>query len=108
MSQSNEFTDTNFDKEVLENDQPVLVDFWAPWCGPCRAVSASIEQLARQFAGNVMVGKLNIDDNPIVSSRFAIHSIPAVLLFKDGMVVESLFGAQPKERYEHAIVAVTA
>jgi thioredoxin 1 len=108
MSQVFEFTDTNFNTEVLENDQPVLVDFWAPWCGPCRAVSRSIEQIADQFAGTVKVGKLNIDENPTVSGKFGIRSIPVVLLFVNGKVVESLVGAQPKERYEQAIVAVNS
>ena len=108
MSQLIKFTDTNFNTEVLEHDQPVLVDFSAPWCGPCRAVSPLIEQLAEQFAGTVKVGKLNIDENPNTSSKFVIRSIPVVLLFNNGKVVESLIGAQPKQRYEQAIVAVTS
>ena len=103
MSKPHEFTDASFQREVLDNDQPVLVDFWAPWCGPCRAVGPTIEELAEQFDGTVKVGKLNVDENPHSSSGFNIHSIPAVLLFNDGKVVETLVGVQPKERYEEAI-----
>ena len=111
MSKPQEFTDANFQSEVLESDQPVLADFWASWCGPCRAVGPTIEELATQFDGSVKVGKLNIDENPQAPSGFSIHSIPAVLLFKDGQVVETLVGVQPKERYEAALrkaVASTA
>lgn len=103
MTQPIEITDASFQTEVLESDQPVLVDFWAAWCGPCRAVGPTIEELAKQYDGTVKVGKLNIDENPIAPSGFAIHSIPAVLLFKDGKVVDKLIGVQPKDRYEQAI-----
>ena len=108
MSKPQEFTDANFQNEVLESDQPVLVDFWAAWCGPCRAVGPTIEELAEQYDGSVKVGKLNIDENPQAPNGFNIHSIPAVLLFKDGKVVETLVGVQPKERYEQAIQKVAA
>ena len=103
MSKPQEFTDANFQNEVLESDLPVLVDFWAAWCGPCRAVGPTIDELAEQYEGTVKVGKLNIDENPQSPSRFGISSIPAVLLFKDGKVVETLVGVQPKERYEVAL-----
>jgi thioredoxin 1 len=103
-----EFTDANFQSEVLESDVPVLVDFWAAWCGPCRAVGPRIEVLAKQFDGTIKVGKLNIDDHPDAPSEFGIHSIPAVLLFKDGKVLETLIGVQPKERYEQALRQVAA
>jgi len=108
MSKPREFTDANFQSEVLDSDQPVLVDFWATWCGPCRAVGPTIEELAKQYDGTVKVGKLNIDENPQSPSGFGIMSIPAVLLFKDGKVVETLVGVQPKERYEAALGQVAA
>ena len=108
MSKAQEFTDTNFQSEVLDSQQPVLVDFWAAWCGPCRAVGPTIEELAEQYAGTVKVGKLNIDEHPRAPSGLQIHSIPAVLLFKDGEVVETLIGVQPKQRYEEAIERVAA
>lgn len=108
MSKPKEFTDANFQKEVLDSDQPVLVDFWAAWCGPCRAVGPTIEALAEQYEGTVKVGKLNIDKNPQSPSEFGIRSIPAVLLFKGGKIVETLIGVQPKERYETALHTVAA
>ena len=108
MSKPQEFTDANFQNEVLESDLPVLVDFWAAWCGPCRAVGPTIDELAEQYEGTVKVGKLNIDENPQSPSRFGISSIPAVLLFKDGKVVETLVGVQPKERYDAALQHVAA
>ncbi len=108
MSQPLHFTDANFQSEVLESDQPVLVDFWATWCGPCRAVGPTIEELAKQYDGTVKVGKLNIDENQQSAGSFDIHSIPAVLLFKDGKVVETLVGVQPKQRYEQALQQVAA
>ncbi len=108
MSKPREITDANFQNEVLDSDQPVLVDFWAAWCGPCRAVGPTIEELAEQYDGTVKVGKLNIDENSQAPSDFRISSIPAVLLFKDGKVVETFVGVQPKERYEQALQQVAA
>ena len=108
MSKPKEFTDANFQSEVIDSDQPVLVDFWAAWCGPCRAVGPTIEELAEQFEGTVKVGKLNIDENPEAPGGFGIHSIPAVLLFKDGKVVEKLIGVQPKERYQQVLQQAAA
>lgn len=103
MSKTKEFTDSSFNQEVLESGQPVLVDFWAAWCGPCHAVGPTIEELAEHYDGMVKVGKLNIDENPQTASGFAIRSIPAVLLFQGGKVVERLVGVQSKERYQQAL-----
>ncbi len=108
MSNTVHFTDENFKSEVLDSDQPVLVDFWAAWCGPCRVVGPTIEELAHEYDGTVKVGKLNIDENQQSPSDFGISSIPAVLLFKDGKVVETLVGVQSKERYEAALGQVAA
>lgn len=108
MSNTIQFTDDNFQSEVLNSDQPVLVDFWAAWCGPCRAVGPTIDELAKQFDGSVKVGKLNIDENPESPGGFNIRSIPAVLLFKDGKVVETFVGVQPKERYVEALQQMAA
>jgi thioredoxin len=103
MSRIHEFADTNFQSEVLDSRQPVLVDFWAAWCGPCRIIGPTINELATQFEGRVKVGKLNVDENQKTAERFGIHSIPAVLLFKDGEVVETLIGVLPKQRYDDVL-----
>ena len=108
MSNPLHFTDADFQNEVLDSDRPVLVDFWAAWCPPCRAVAPTIEELATQYDGVIKVGKLDIDDNPRSPSDFGIGSIPTVLLFKDGNVVERFVGVQPKERYERALEQVAA
>lgn len=96
-------TDASFKTEVLESDQPVLVDFWAPWCGPCHLLAPTIEELARQYAGSVRVGKLNVDENPDTARAYGISSIPAVFLFKAGEVVERFVGLQPKQRFEQVL-----
>ncbi|MCH8923295.1 MAG: thioredoxin [Planctomycetes bacterium] len=103
MSHAIQFTDANFQNEVLDSDRPVLVDFWAAWCPPCRTVGPTIDELAEQYDGAIKIGKLNIDENPQAPSDFRISSIPAVLVFKDGQVVETLVGVQSKERYEAAL-----
>jgi thioredoxin 1 len=108
MSQTKTITDANFQQSVLEYDQPVLVDFWAAWCGPCRAVGPTIEELAVQYGESVKVGKLNVNENPQSARRFGIQSIPTVLVFKDGRVAETLVGVQSKQRYEEAVRNIAA
>jgi len=97
------FTDANFDQDVVKSDIPVVVDFWAPWCTPCRIVSPIIDELAKDYEGKVKVGKMNVDDNPQVAGTFGIMSIPTVLVFKNGQPVKSLIGAQGKDSYKRAI-----
>ena len=93
-----EFTDSNFESEVLQSEQPVLVDFWAPWCGPCLRLAPTIEELATEFAGRVRVGKLNTDDNNATPTQYNIQGIPTVILFKDGKPVDRQVGLVPKEK----------
>ncbi len=97
------FTDANFQKDVLGNDKPVVVDFWAPWCGPCKVVGPTIEELAKDYDGKVVVGKMNVDENPQAAGQYGIMSIPTVMVFKGGKPVKSLVGAQGKETYKKAI-----
>ena len=93
----NEVSDTNFQAEVLESDKPVLVDFWAPWCGPCRIVAPHLEELAGERE-DLRIVKLNVDENPQVSSQYNVMSIPTLLLFKHGQVAHQIIGALPKNR----------
>lgn len=90
-------TDTNFDTEVLNNDKPVLVDFWAVWCVPCQTQGPILEDVARVIGSRAVVGKLNVDENPQVSQKFGIMSIPTLMIFKDGTVVKQFIGVQSKE-----------
>ncbi len=101
MANLPELTDTNFDVEIAAGY--TLVDFWAPWCGPCRLVSPIVEQLSQQYAGKIKVFKVNIDENPRISMKFRIMSIPTVMLFKDGQPIEMVIGASPKHVYEGRI-----
>lgn len=92
-------TKENFDQEVLQSDKPVLVDFWAQWCGPCRAVSPIMDELAGDYDGKAKVAKLNVDEQREVAEKFRIMSIPTVMVFKDGQMVEKLIGARSKSEY---------
>ena len=92
------FTDTNFNQAVLQAPAPVLVDFWAEWCGPCRMIAPHVEAVATELDGKAVIGKLNVDENPAVVSRYSIRGIPALLLFKGGELVDSLVGATDKTR----------
>ncbi len=90
-------TDDTFQNEVLDSDQPVLVDFWADWCGPCRMIAPSVEQIAADYDGKIKVGKVDVDDNPAIPGRYGIVGIPTLMLFKNGEVVERITGALPKD-----------
>jgi thioredoxin 1 len=92
-----ELTDANWESEVINSSVPVLVDFWAPWCGPCRIIAPVVEKLASEFAGQIKVGKLNTDDNPGVSMRYGIRAIPTIMMFKNGEVVDTRVGVQPED-----------
>ena len=100
-----EFTDSNFQTDVLENDKLSVIDFWAEWCGPCRAIGPVIEELSKEYAGRVNVGKVNVDNNPDISVKYGITSIPAILFIKGGQVVDKQIGAVPKSVLDKKIAA---
>lgn len=102
------FTDANFAAEVINSDKPVLVDFWAEWCGPCRMIGPLIEELANEYEGIAKIGKVDVDVNPQISMQFNIRSIPALLVFKGGKVVDQIVGAVPKQHLKKAIDAQLA
>jgi thioredoxin 1 len=103
-----EFSDSNFQSEVLGSSAPVLVDFWAPWCGPCRMVAPTVDAVAEEFVGKARVGKLNTDDNPQTATQYGISSIPALLVFKGGQVVAKFVGVVPKDKLAGALNAQLA
>jgi thioredoxin len=100
-----EITDSNFDQQVLKSNEPVLVDFWAPWCGPCRMIAPLVEELAGENRGSIKVAKVNIDDNPGAAQNYGVSSIPTLMIFKGGKIVNQFVGVQPKNRLQQAIDA---
>ncbi len=98
-----EISDTSFEAEVLKADQPVLVDFWAPWCGPCRAIAPMVEELAGAFGDRIKFAKCNVDDNPVTPGKFGIRAIPTLILFQGGNVVEQITGMVAKSKLENAL-----
>ena len=96
MADLQQVSDESFDVEVLKSDLPVLIDFWAPWCGPCRAIAPVVEELAKEYAGRLKVVKMNVDDNPQTPSRYGVRGIPNLIVFKGGEVKEQIIGAVPK------------
>lgn len=105
MSEDNvvEFSDSAFENEVLQSDIPVLVDFWAPWCGPCKAIAPTVSQISRDFAGRIKVGKINVDENQQTSIQFGIRSIPTLLIFKGGKIVDQIIGVASQADIESSV-----
>lgn len=108
MSEPIKIDSTNFESEVINSKVPVLVDFWAPWCGPCKMLTPTIEALANEYDGKVKVAKVNVDDNQQLAGQFGIRGIPTVMVFKDGQVVNSMVGMKPKEELASALDSALA
>ena len=106
MSNEIILTDTNFKNEVLDSKIPVLVDFWAPWCGPCRMVSPIVEELSKEYEGKIKVGKLSTEEQPSVAGDYGVISIPTLIIFKDGKPVDQIIGAVPKESIKKKLDAI--
>ena len=100
------FTDSDFKTQVLESKEPVIVDFWAPWCAPCRIVSPTIDELGKEYEGKVKVGKMNVDENSQTAGQYGVMSIPSIVFFKNGQPVKTMIGAQSKENYKQEIEQV--
>jgi thioredoxin 1 len=107
MGKAIELNDSNFD-QMINSDKPVLVDFWAEWCGPCKMIGPVVEELAGEYDGKAIIGKLNVDENPGVTARFGIRSIPTLLVFKDGQIVDKQVGAVPKSVLAQKLAAQVA
>ncbi|MDZ4820480.1 MAG: thioredoxin [Planctomycetota bacterium] len=103
MAKVQEFSDATFEQEVLGAEQPVMVDFWAPWCGPCRMIAPMIEELASENTGSFKIGKINIDENPNAATTYGVSSIPTLIIFKGGEVVDRFIGVRPKTQLQSAI-----
>jgi len=101
-----EITDANFEEIVLKSDKPVLLDFWAVWCGPCRMVGPLVEEIAKEYEGKAVVGKVDVDSNPGVSGKFGIRNIPTILFFKNGEIVDKQVGAVPKQTLVNKLEAI--
>ena len=103
MGKITEVSDVTFDQEVLKSTVPVLIDFWAPWCGPCKAIAPVVEELAGEYGGRLKVVKMNVDDNPATPSKYGVRGIPNLILFKAGSVADQIVGAVPKAHLVRAI-----
>jgi thioredoxin 1 len=98
-----ELSDSTFETEVVNSDLPVLVDFWAPWCGPCRAIAPIVEEISSSYEGKIKVGRMNVDENQSTTMKFGIRSIPTIIMFKDGEAVDQIIGAVPKGEIERVV-----
>ncbi len=103
MGNVSEVSEKEFETEVLQSAQPVLIDFWAPWCGPCRMIAPIVDQLAGENAGSIKVAKINVDDSPNIAASYGVDSIPTIMIFKNGEVVDRFVGVQPKTRLQDAL-----